>query len=142
MGLAGSVASGAATGAGTGMAAGPVGAGVGAIAGAMVPLIMAMFSNHNSSGQDLNKLLAQVPQLRDMLNLQTRQAQRQDPLHLALTQLATNMLPRSAFTTYDKAGYGTYSGRPNIGDYGMGAPTERQRSPSQANVPPQYALPR
>jgi hypothetical protein len=44
--------------------------------------------------------------LQSLLDLQTAQARRQDPLHRAVTQLATNLLPNSAF--------GAGPGRPAI----------------------------
>jgi hypothetical protein len=56
------------------------------------------------SAQDFEELLRRVPQLRQMLDLQTGQAQRNEPLHQASVQMAMNLLPNSAF--------GAYEGRP------------------------------
>lgn len=47
--------------------------------------------------QGLQELLRALPQLRQMMDLQVSQAQRQDPLRQALTQMSMNLLPRSAF---------------------------------------------
>jgi hypothetical protein len=46
------------------------------------------------------------PDLAELLALQKKQAMRQDPLHRAVTQLATNLMPNSSF--------GALSGRPEI----------------------------
>lgn len=91
-------------------AAGPMGT-IGTIArtaGALAPIVQSLFGRGgNNSGQDFSQLLQQVPELRAALALQTRQAERQDPLHAAVTQLAMNLLPKSALSAYE--------GRPNVG---------------------------
>lgn len=48
---------------------------------------------------EIMALLQGIPEMREMFDLQTSQARRQDPLHAALTQLALNFLPRAGFET-------------------------------------------
>lgn len=93
-------------------------------------------SSNSGSGVDLASLLNSLPELRNALSLQTQQAQRQDPLHAALTQLALNFLPRGAFTSIPGrpqiAGNDFYSYGSNIPSsvtpYAIGA--ARQTPPS------------
>lgn len=49
-----------------------------------------------NQGRDLQLLLQQIPELRQALQLQVRQAQRTDPLHAAIIQMSQRLLPRSA----------------------------------------------
>lgn len=78
-----------------------------------------LFGGGNSAsntGSDVSTLIRSIPGLADIVSLQANQAKRQDPLHAALTQLAMNYLPRSAFGSM---------GRPAIntsGGYGSGTP--------------------
>lgn len=48
--------------------------------------------------QGVQELLRALPQVQQMLDLQVRQAQRNDPLHEALVQMSMNLLPRSAMS--------------------------------------------
>lgn len=71
--------------------------------GAAAPVVTSLASGNGGNqnpGAGLADLLKDVPQLRDMLDLQLNQAKRQDPLHEATTQLAMNLLPNSAKRNY------------------------------------------
>jgi len=61
---------------------------------------------NGGSNSGLEQLLSQVPEYKQMLQLQTSQAQRQVPLHAALTQIALNFLPN--------AGFNALPGRPSV----------------------------
>jgi hypothetical protein len=63
---------------------------------AAIPLAGMIGGGGSSSGGDLSSLMQSVPQLKDMLDLQVSQAKRNDPLHQAVTQMAMNLMPRSA----------------------------------------------
>lgn len=79
-----------------------LGRGVKALAG-LAPAAVGMASGGSDGGspsQGLNELLQQIPQLREMLDLQLNQAKRQDPLHEAVTKMSMNLLPNSARKNY------------------------------------------
>lgn len=82
----------------------------------LAPLLKGLFGGGNSqnqSTQDYSRLLQNIPELRRMLDLQTQEAERRAPLQKAMTDLATRLLPRSAFG----------GNVPTVGASGSGVPT-------------------
>lgn len=66
--------------------------------GGAAPIVGALTQRNagGSLGSNINELLTALPQVRDMMDLQVRQAQRADPLHQSLVTLSERLLPNSA----------------------------------------------
>jgi hypothetical protein len=75
-----------------------IGTGLGAAIGALAGLFGG--GGDTDPTKNLDLLFQKIPELRQLLTLQSSQAQRSDPLHAALVQLSMNLLPKSARAPY------------------------------------------
>lgn len=59
----------------------------------LASLIPLLLSNRGGGGNPLNDLLSQNPQISSLMDMSVQRAQRTDPLHQAVTQLAMSRMP-------------------------------------------------
>lgn len=106
---------------------------IGALAVGLGPLLGNLFGGGKNNGvQDYTKLLQQIPELREMLSLQTQQARMNAPLHQAMVQLSMNLLPKSSRSAYP--------GVPDISQYGGLSPSRMvtRPNPNGGTAMPRY----